>query len=487
MPSREESVLLAHFAMRVLSVRTHVVCLLISLHLLYGCDQRSSIGAPPKVELSSNDEVLEKFIAEQYREALANPESGLHRGRLAMAYDANGFRETAALTYDQAHKLSPNVFLWPYLQAHLYKELGDIENALDSVNKSLNIQADYAPAYISRGVWLLDAGNYEEALLSLGEATDHLLDASQKRAVDAYSALAHFRLGDPQSARELLEPYIGDDMHPQIARQLTQIYQGFGLSDLATKFAVRGEQSGELRWVDQKAASKLAYVKSFSGSLLLAEELIENKNALRAISILEELLDSYPDEESVVNNLAIAYKVKGAKKEALNLLRTALESNPNSHLLHFNIGVIYEEMGDIPKAIDHLGRSIEIKENLLPAYERKVQLLIKTDRLAEAYVDIQAALGHSDSNVGIYFLAGILAGLQDDWSQSTEYFERLLDLDPFHAKAHSFLIRSLIAQARIEEADVALREAERLQLHLDNVEELRQSLESFELVSRSQQ
>ena len=466
-------------------MRTHVVCLLISLHVLLGCDQRSSIGAPPEVELSSNDEVLEKFINEQYQEALANPESGLHRGRLAMAYDANGFRETATQTYEQAHRLSPNVFLWLYLQAHLYKELGDIENALDSVNKSLNIQADYAPAYISRGVWLLDTGNYEEALLSLREATALPLDASQKRAVDAYSALAHFQLGDPQSARDLLEPYIGDDMHPQIARQLSQVYRVFGLSDLAKKFAIRGEQSGELRWADQKAASKLSYVKSFSGSLLLAEELIENKNALRAISILEGLLESYPDEESVVNNLAIAYKVKGAQKEALDILRTALESNPNSHLLHFNIGVIYEEMNDIPKAIYHLGRAIEIKTNLLPAYERKVQLLIKTDRLTEAYADIQEALSHSESNVGIYFLAGILAGLQDDWTQSTEYFERLLDLDPFHAKGHSFLILSLITQARMEEANAALREVERLQLQLDNIDELRQSLKSVELVNPS--
>lgn len=472
--------------MRIAPLYTPIVGVLVSLNLLIGCDQQTTVRHPPIVELSSNDEVLLKFIDEQYQEAIANPESGLHRGRLAMAYDANGFREAAVQVYEQAHRLSPNVFLWPYLQAHLHKDLGDIESALDSVNKSLAIQADYAPAYISRGVWLLDAGNPEEALNSLRQAKDHVLDASQERAVDAYRALAHFRLGDPQSARELLEPYIGDDMHPQIARQLTQVYRVFGLSDLATKFAVRGEQSGELRWADQKAASKLAYVKNFSGSLLLAEELIENKNALRAISILEELLESYPDEESVVNNLAIAYKVKGAKKEALNLLQTALVSYPNSHLMHFNIGVIYEEMDDIPKAIDHLGRAIDIKANLLPAYERKVQLLIKTDQLAEAYADIQAALSHSESNVGIYFLAGILAGLQDDWSQSTEYFERLLDLDPFHAKAHSFLIRSLIAQARVEEANAALLEADRLQLHLDNVEELRQSLESVELVSRSQ-
>ena len=472
--------------MRIAQLCAPIVGILVSLNLVVGCDQKISITEPTKVELSNNDEVLKKFIVEQYEEAIANPESGLHRGRLAMAYDANGFRETAVQTYGQAHQLSPNVFLWPYLQAHLYKELGDIENALDSVDKSLAIEADYAPAYISRGVWLLDAGHREEALNSLTQAKDHVLDGSQERAVDTYSALAHFRLGNPQSARELLEPYIGDDIHPQIARQLAQVYRVSGLSDLAEKFAIRGEQSRELRWADQRAASKLAYVKNFSGSLLLAEELIENKNALRAISILEELLDSYPDEESVVNNLAIAYKVKGAKKEALNLLKTALVSNSNSHLLHFNIGVIYEELDDIPRAIDHLGRAIDIKANLLPAYERKVQLLIKTDRLAEAYVDIQAALDHSDSNVGVYFLAGILAGMQDDWSQSTEYFERLLDLDPFHVKAHAFLIRSLITQARIEEANAALHEAERLQLSLDNVEELRQSLQSVELANHSQ-
>lgn len=442
---------------------------------------------PPRVELSNRDEMLTKFIAEQFQEVNSNPESGLHRGRLAMAYDANGFREEAVKVYAQAHALSPNVFLWPYLQAHLYAELGEIDDALQSVDHALRIDAKYGAAYISQGVWLLDSGQYEKALNTLQKAQSNVLDGTQARAMDVYSALTHFQLGNPEKSRELLEPYIQEDMHPQIARQLSQTYRALGLHDLATKFSIRSVDSAEITWTDPKAASKLAYVRNFSGSLRLAEELIEHENPSHAIAILEDLLIAYPDEESVINNLGIAYKLVGERSKALDLLIAALVSNPRSHLLHFNIAVIYEELNETTKAIAHLGKAIEMKPNLLPAYERKIQLLINANELAEAYDVVQMALNHVEPNFDIYYWAGILAGLQDEWPQSTLYFQHAVSLDATNPKAHENLIRSLLSQARFEEAETALREVERSGLRLDAIAEFRRELDSVGSSSLTQQ
>ena len=143
-------------------------CFALLFFLVTGCDQGVKVTEPPVVLVASEDERLVEFIQEKLELAQQNPKSDLHRGRLAMAYDANGFREEAVTTYSQAQQLSPNSFRWPYLKAHLLAAMGDIENAVLNIDQAISINPDYAPAYIQKGVWQLDQGFSEQARESFG-------------------------------------------------------------------------------------------------------------------------------------------------------------------------------------------------------------------------------------------------------------------------------------------------------------------------------
>ena len=101
-----------------------------------------------------------------------------------------------------------------------------------------------------------------------------------------------------------------------------------------------------------------------------------------------------------------------------------------------------------------------IRENLLPAYERSIQLLVKVGRLAEASQLAQTAIEQSDPNVELYYLAGVLAGTQEDWYRASLYFSEVLNLAPNHLNAHLHFIRSMIAQDRTAEAREAYERAE---------------------------
>ena len=96
------------------------VLLLIMVFLLHSCDGGNEHTDELVIAgIDSPDEGLKRFFDEMIQSTRAMPNSGLMRGRLAMAYEANGFQDEAMITYEQAAALDQTDFRWPYLAAHL--------------------------------------------------------------------------------------------------------------------------------------------------------------------------------------------------------------------------------------------------------------------------------------------------------------------------------------------------------------------------------
>ena len=338
------------------SVRPAVSLFVLALVLfLLGCSHSSAVSEPLQVTNEIEDVTLRDFIASTYKNAQENHSSGLHRGRLAMAFDANGFHAEALETYRQARSLDPATFRWPYLQAHLEAEIGDIDNALESLHGAIANDSSYSPAFIIQAVWLLDKGLPEDALASLNVANTFELDPSQQQATSVFRAVALLRLNRTQEALNLLEDLEVDYVHPFIARQLQQVRLRLG-HDVNVSVSQDVE---ELKWSDPEAASKLAYVRSYSGMLFMAEEMIESGRSEDAIAVLENLRRTHPDEEAVDNNLSIAYRLNGDKEGAFQILHSALKKHPSSHSLHFNLGVLHEEEGNVGSALESFRKAID--------------------------------------------------------------------------------------------------------------------------------
>lgn len=122
-----------------------------------------SAGAPVAVLSEDADPHLAELLDRLLATARSEPRSGEARGRLAMAYEANGFAEAALTTYAQAAVLDPSEFDWPYLRALLLWEIGDHEAALDSLDASIAIDDGYLPAWLHRGAWVLAQGEYGQS------------------------------------------------------------------------------------------------------------------------------------------------------------------------------------------------------------------------------------------------------------------------------------------------------------------------------------
>lgn len=175
----------------------------------------------------------------------------------AMQYKKIGDEQSELNTLLQAAQ-SQNSYLAYYYLGNFYREKNDYKNAIDAYNASSSARADFAPAYLSTAILLLDTERYESVLNPIDKylsfnPNDDLAYAVKSRAEFALGNISLAK-GDNEKAIELSDcpeyqfdrakimylegNYTGakelfKKLLPQI--QTTKIYEYMGLCDLAMK------------------------------------------------------------------------------------------------------------------------------------------------------------------------------------------------------------------------------------------------------------
>ena len=169
-------------------LRTALRALAITLYslALIGCAE--DVGPPVAAGFDSAETELAEYLKDLHRSALDLADSGRMRGRLGMAYDANGFGDAAATTYAHAQALEPQEFLWPYLHAFAVAAGGDLQQAVQMMDEAIAIDAAYPPAWLQRATWLLDLDRLADAVAAFERALE--LDPTDEMALVAKAGLA---------------------------------------------------------------------------------------------------------------------------------------------------------------------------------------------------------------------------------------------------------------------------------------------------------
>lgn len=216
----------------------------------------------------------------------------------------------------------------------------------------------------------------------------------------------------------------------------------------------------------------------------IAQIYIELGDLLKASSIIEELLQKYPDEnelkitlsdiyieleqdEIAMNllmeikeddpyyiealvQLADLYQAQGLFEVAEQKLKEAKNREPNEEIIDFALGELYFSIGEYKHAIMYY-------ENIFPK-EEKIANVSLGDRLGEAY----AAIGEYEKALTYFkddkedpdrlFRYGMTAYQADRNDIATKAWEHVLDLDQYYHTAYYFLAKAYEADGRIEEA-----------------------------------
>ena len=443
--------------------------LLLVVVIISGCTEFRAPMDPESMQLpevpSGNEELeLISFLQDLHDAVVQNPTEDQTRGRLAMAYDVNGFSERAITVYGQAASLARGEFNWPYFQALLVARVNnDYVRALELLGDAIEIDDSYVPAWLSRGAWLRELDRMEEARTAYERATE--LGAGAPAAV----GIAHLYLNDSEfeQAKNLLESLVETVPDPRIDALLARAYRALGRDEDARIASARGSlATSAMQWMDPKLSIQAEYIAGFSNRLLHAQNLIQVGRQNVALPVAEALFLERPEDIAVINTLVWANAALERFEEAKLILRDGLGLYPDEPRFHQLMANVYLQEGDQDNGRHHLERVTELDAGNARALEDLGWLIARQGETAAGISLLEKALesGAKEPKQVLYRL-GLLDGGAGRWSEAADRFSDATRIDASFTMAYVHLGRCLAEQGKWVEAAVALDWADRVGSH----------------------
>ncbi|MDE0177904.1 MAG: tetratricopeptide repeat protein [Gammaproteobacteria bacterium] len=438
----------------------HVAVIALAVSFLVGCSRSDSeaVDEPIVAGVDINDADVAEHLEGLLQSVLTVPTSGSIRGRLGMAYDINGFREAAIATYQQASELDPDDFRWPYFHAHLVAEVAEYERALDLLDQALATDAGYAPAWLSRGSWLLKANRPLDAMDAYRRA--HELQASPHAAFGRARSL--MAVGEFSAALEILEPLARGFEHPHVNRTHGEALRAVGRTDDARAAMARGREAQPLTWPDERRDQRNVHMRGHA-SYMLAKELSASGRVDEALAILQRLQGHHPEEHcgreeefflacNLMNSVSIAHDRAGRPAESRATVQRGLVLRPSFAPFHLTIANLLRDGRDLETALNHVEQAIELNPSSGYAHEQRGRLLFGLNRHEDAKAAFESALQFEPGKRTTLFYLGLAQVELSSYDDAVESFRRVTEIEPYFALGQVFLARSLAEVGRIDEA-----------------------------------
>ncbi|KAL7299273.1 hypothetical protein TKK_0007857 [Trichogramma kaykai] len=295
---------------------------------------------------------------------------------------------------------------------NVYKEKGQLPEALENYRHAVRLKPDFIDGYINLAAALVAAGDMEQAVQAYVTALQYNPELYCVRSDLGNLLKALARLDEAKACY---------------------------LKAIETRpdFAV--------------AWSNLGCVFNAQGEIWLAIHHFE-----KAVALDPNFLDAYINLGNVLKEARIFDRAVAAYLRALNL-------SPNNAVVHGNLACVYYEQGLIDLAIDTYRRAIELQPNFPDAYCNLANALKEKGQVAEAEECYNTALRlcptHADS---LNNLANIKRE-QGFIEEATRLYLKALEVFPEFAAAHSNLASVLQQQGKLNEALMHYKEAIRIQ------------------------
>lgn len=294
---------------------------------------------------------------------------------------------------------------------NVYKERGQLQEALENYRHAVRLKPDFIDGYINLAAALVAAGDMEQA-------------------VQAYVSALQYN----------------PDLYC-VRSDLGNLLKALGRLDEAKACYLKAIETCPTFAV---AWSNLGCVFNAQGEIWLAIHHFE-----KAVALDPNFLDAYINLGNVLKEARIFDRAVAAYLRALNL-------NPNNAVVHGNLACVYYEQGLIDLAIDTYRRAIELQPNFPDAYCNLANALKEKGLVTEAEECYNTALRlcptHADS---LNNLANIKRE-QGFIEEATRLYLKALEVFPEFAAAHSNLASVLQQQGKLNEALMHYKEAIRI-------------------------
>ena len=346
-------------------------------------------------------------------------------GTLAALYAGSGLETSAERCFDNARRLAPGDYRWPYLAAQLALNGGRPREALKRLRRVQTLKPDYPALPLRFGQTLLQLDRLEEARAALEQA----LGNPGLRAAALYSLgqidllRRRYRKAAERFQEALKLAPQADALYYPLAQALR------ALGDREKAMAALRRKGDTLPPVDDPLLAEMnALNNSARHFYSQALKAVHERRYAEAVEALRAGLKMDPGNANARTTLARALYLSGQVEAAKTLLQGVLKARPGHPLANFLHGVLLEAEGDTQAA--------------RAAYERT----------------LRRDPGHAGAH---YYLAGLLFR-QGDYAGAARHFAEAAKAGPELAMAALY---RLVALQRAGTSDRELKQALEAALH----------------------
>jgi protein O-mannosyl-transferase len=310
-----------------------------------------------------------------------NPQAFLAHNNLAVILRARGQLDEAIDHLQRCLAVEPG-----FAEAHnnlgnALRQRGEVDAAIPHFKTALQLEPNNAPAYANLGSALLEKGQASEAIPELRKALQ--LDPGN---VDLLNSLGYALLKAGQGTEAVA-----------FFQQAIALRPGFvdAYNNLGNLLAQLGQLDEAIATYRKALAIHPDHAQAEAN---LARALLQEHQLDEAIAHFQKAAQLCPGSAEAENELAGALLQAGRLDEAKAHLQQVIQVHPGFAEAYNNLALTLLRAGQVDEAIAKFQQALALQPNNVPAHSHLGQVLLKTGRLREAVAHYQAGLALEPNN-----------------------------------------------------------------------------------------
>lgn len=350
-------------------------------------------GPPPLPDLAGAEPQVRAAILEDHNQIARHPRAAGAWGRYGCRLAVHEYLLEAVAAWEQAHRLNPEDFLWPYLTG-VYLSQDDPQAALAAFEQALSLNDGYAPLHLRYAAMMKLQGRPADALNAYRRAVE-----LEPRNAYAQAGLGGSLLDDGDRVEAL--------RHLDLALQLDRSCRP-ALTGLVTWYRL----AGDLAQADELAKRAAATPKARPPDQVLhaVEQL-----AVGTIAVLER---------------AAGLTASGRDAEATEILTALVAANPNSALGRAELGDRLLEQGQLAAADVQYRAALDIDADHFRARLGLARSLSRAGRREEARREFETLLADHPTSAAAHSGLAVCLASMGRVDLAVESFRAAVELAP---------------------------------------------------------
>lgn len=376
------------------------------------------------------------------------PDAAMPTIGLARVSSRRGNMLAAKKRIERALEKDPeNFFAW-FINGTLARRLGDIRAALYSFDKSLALNADHAPARLSRARLLVETGRIDEAAEDLKILKEILPDNPFTAYIEAF--VSRHR-GDKEGylyaldkSNSLLRGMDRDELLGEPSQLLLAGVVNYALGNYNDAHNYLREHIAR----DQFNAGSRALL----GRILLRRGAVND-----ALTMLRTAVDLAPSDPELQRLVGLALMRLGQHYLASEAFEKAIELAPGKAKLRTNLALNLLHRGKSEEAVETLEEALASADDIVEPAMMLGLINLRNGKYDEALNALNMVVARDPDNPLVYNLLSSVYWGKGERETARRNLERAIQLDPDYVSAHRNLARMDLREGNVAAAKERFR------------------------------